>query len=118
MKFPQKIDVHHPTSAKSAAGQVTPSFFYSTTISANVTPGSHERDVGIHVKEVDRDHIQIPKHFDGVVTYKSRLFKLRDNRDNIIEGGPLEVISIMKWTGLSGAIHHIHVTARMVVEVQ
>jgi hypothetical protein len=118
MKFPQKIDVHYPTNNVSAAGQMTPSFYFKDTISAHISPGAHERDVSPYIKEMDQYHIQIPKHFDGIVTYQSRLFNIRDKYDNVIEAGPLEITSIMKWTGHSGSIHHLHVTAKVVVEVQ
>ena len=118
MKFPQKFDVHQLTESQSAAGQVTKSYFYSETINAFMMPGSHERDVSPYVKDVERYHIHVPKHFNGVVTYGSRLFNIRDNRNNIIEEGPLEILSIMKWTGLSGSIHHLHIIAKEVVEVQ
>ena len=118
MKFPQMIDVHHLIEKTSAAGQVTKSYYFSETISGHIMPGSNERDVSPYVKDVDKYHIHIPKQFNGVVTYKSRLFNIRDNRGNIVEEGPLEIISIMKWTGLSGKIHHLRVTAKIVIEVQ
>jgi|TARA_B110001454_G_scaffold164524_1_gene154110 hypothetical protein len=118
MKFPQRIDVHQLSSNTSSAGQVVKSYFYSETINGFMTPGSHERDVSPYVKDIDQYHINIPKHFNGVVTYKSRLFNIRDNKGNIIEAGPLEIVSIMKYTGLSGGIHHLHITARVVSEAQ
>ena len=118
MKFPQQIDVHNLSENTSSAGQVVKSYFYSETINGFMTPGSHESDVSPYVKDIDQYHINIPKHFNGVVTYQSRLFNIRDNRGNIIEAGPLEIISIMKYTGLSGGIHHLHITAKVVVEVQ
>ena len=118
MKFPQRIDVHQLTETTSAAGQVTKSYFYSETINGFMMPGSHERDVSPYIKDVERYHIHIPKHFNGVVKYGSRLFNIRDNRNNVIEEGPLEILSIMKWTGLSGGIHHLHIIVKEVVEVQ
>ena len=118
MKFPQRIDVHTLTEKTSAAGQVVKTYYYSETISGMVNPGSHERDVSPYVKDVDQYHIHIPKQFNGVITYGSRLFNIRDNGGTVIEAGPLEVLSIMKWTGPSGKLHHLHITARVVVEVQ
>ena len=118
MKFPQKFDVHQLTESQSAAGQVTKSYYYSETINGFMMPGSHERDVSPYVKDVDQYHIHVPKHFDGVVKYESRLFNVRNNRGAVIEAGPLEIISIIKWTGWAGAIHNLHVTAKVVVEVQ
>ncbi len=118
MKFPQRIDVHLLTEEASAAGQIVKTYFYLQTISGMMMPGSHERDVSPYVKDVDQYHIHIPKQFNGVITYGSRLFNIRDNRGNVIEAGPLEILSIMKWTGLSGGIHHLHITAKEVVEVQ
>ena len=118
MKFPQQIDVHQLTESLSAAGQITKSYYFSQTINGFMMPGSHERDVSPYVKDVDQYHIHVPKHFDGVVKYESRLFNIRNNRGAIIEVGPLEIISIIKWTGWSGAIHHLHITAKVVVEVQ
>ena len=118
MKFPQRIDVHTLSEKTSAAGQVVKTFYFSETIKAFMMPGSHERDVSPYIKDVDTYHIHVPKHFDGVVTYGSRLLNIRDNRDNVLEAGPLEVLSIMKWSGLSGGIHHLHITAKVVVEVQ
>ena len=118
MKFPQRIDVHQLSSSTSAAGQTVKSYFYSETINGFMAPGSHERDVSPYVKDIDQYHIHVPKQFNGVVTYQSRLFNVRDNRGTVIEAGPLEVLSIMKWTGPSGKIHHLHITARVVSEVQ
>jgi len=118
MKFPQRIDVHILTEKASAAGQVVKTYYYSQTINGFMMPGSHERDVSPYVKDVERYHIHVPKQFNGVVTYGSRLLNIRDNRGNVIEAGPLEVLSIMKWTGFSGGIHHLHITAKEVVEVQ
>jgi hypothetical protein len=118
MKFPQQIDVHSLSEDTSSAGQVVKSYFYLETIKGFLAPGSHERDVSPYVKDIDQYHIHVPKHFNGVVTYKSRLLNIRDNRGNVIEAGPLEIISIMKYTGLSGGIHHLHITARVVSEVQ
>lgn len=118
MKFPQQIDVHILTEKTSAAGQVVKTYFYKETINAFMMPGSHERDVSPYVKDVDQYHIHVPKQFDGAVTYGSRLFNVRDNGGTVIEAGPLEVLSIMKWTGPSGKLHHLHITAKVVVEVQ
>ena len=102
MKFPQRIDVHTLTSKTSAAGQVVKTYYFSETISGMMMPGSHERDVGFpYVKDADQYHIHVPKQFNGVITYGSRLFNIRDNGGTVIEAGPLEVLSIMKWTGLS-----------------
>ena len=119
MKFPQRIDVHQLSSSASAAGQTVKSYFYSETINGFMMPGSHERDVGFpYVKDADQYHIHVPKQFNGVVTYGSRLLNIRDNGGTVIESGPLEVLSIMKWTGPSGKIHHLHITAKVVSEVQ
>ena len=118
MKFPQRIDVHQLNETTSASGQVTKTYFYSETINGFMMPGSHERGVSPYIKDVERYHIHIPKHFDGVVTYGSRLFNIRDNHNNVIEKGPLEILSIMKWTGLSGSIHHLLIIVKEVVEVQ
>ena len=119
MKFPQRIDVHILTEKASAAGQVVKTYYYSQTINGFVMPGSHERDVGFpYVKDADQYHIHVPKQFNGVVTYGSRLFNIRDNRNTVIESGPLEILSIMKWSGPSGKLHHLHITAKAVVEVQ
>jgi D-hexose-6-phosphate mutarotase len=118
MKFPQQIDVHNLSEKSSAAGQVVKTYFFSETIKAFMTPGSNDRDVSPYIKDVDQYHIHVPKHFDGVVTYKSRLLNIRDNRGNVIEAGPLEVVSIMKYTGISGGVHHLIINAKVVVEVQ
>ena len=84
MKFPQRIDVHQMNETTSAAGQVTKSYFYSETINAFMMPGSHERDVSPYVKDVERYHIHVPKQFNGVITYGSRLFNIRDNGMEIL----------------------------------
>ena len=118
MKFPQQIDVHILTEKTSAAGQVVKTFYFKETIHAFMMPGSHERDVSPYVKDVDQYHIHVPKQFNGVVTYGSRLFNVRDNRGTVIEAGPLEVVNIMKYSGPSGKLHHLHITAKVVVEVQ
>ena len=118
MKFPQRIDVHTLTEQTSAAGQVVKTYYYSETISAMMMPGGHDRQVSPYVKDAEQYHIHVPKQFNGVITYGSRLFNIRDNGGTVIEAGPLEVLSIMKWTGPSGKLHHLHITAKAVVEVQ
>ena len=116
MRFPHMVDVHFYSESESASGQVVPDYCFSRTINAHVAPVGTVRKTAPYVTENAEYGVHIPRHFEDKITYDSRLYNIRDSHGNVLEAGPLEIVSIVKRPGYSGRLNHLHVKARVVVE--
>jgi len=116
LRFPHQIDVHSYNESDSPSGQVTTDFYFHETIKGMLSPKSTDRKSGPYINESNQYSIVVPRHFESKVSYNSRLYNVRDSHGEVIEEGPLEVLSLLKRPGYSGRTHHIYIIARVVVE--
>jgi len=65
--------------------------------------------------ESDIDMIFFPH--DATITYSTRIQNLRDRKTGeVIDAGPMEVVSIKKLIGYSGVVNHLQVRVETVTE--
>jgi hypothetical protein len=118
LRFPHLIDVHLYSEAENAAGQIVPAFYFSDTIRGAAAPSGTSSKTAPYVNDSDEYDIHIPKQFESKVTYGARFHNIRDAHGNVLESGPLEVLSILKHPSYSGKVHHLIVIARVVMEAK
>jgi hypothetical protein len=116
IRFTNKIDVYQRTTALNAAGQRTSTFEKATTIPAFFQAKRTERRLEPYVENIDEYEFYVSYNDDEYITYNNRIENVVDRYGNVIESGPLEIISVRKYIGYKGRLHHLLITTRRVVE--
>jgi hypothetical protein len=68
------------------------------------------------IENIEEYKFYVPYQDTNVISYSNRISNVKDRYGNVIETGPLEIISIRKQMGFGGRLHHLIVGARRVVE--
>jgi hypothetical protein len=116
IRFTNKIDVYQRTTALNAAGQRTSTFEKTATIPAFFQAKRTERRLEPYVENIDEYEFYVSYKDNEYITYNNRIENVVDRYGNIIEAGPLEIISVRKYIGYRGRLHHLLITTRRVVE--
>jgi hypothetical protein len=116
LRFVHKADIHARTVAVNDAGQKIATFALTQNIPLYFQSNATERRLVPYVADIDEFQFYIPWQYNSIITYKNRIFNVKDRYGNILEAGPLEITEIGKKTGFGGKLHHILITARRVVE--
>ena len=116
LRFVHKADIYTRTVTVNDAGQKMATFAYTQNIPLYFQSNATERKLTPYVADVDEYQFYIPWQYNSVISYKNRIFNVKDRYGNILESGPLEITEIEKKTTFSGKLHHILITARRVVE--
>lgn len=116
LKFVHTVDVYQKTTSVNAAGQKTITFAKSATIPASYQSGVSERRIEPYIQNIEEYKFYISYQDTNVISYNNRILNVKDRYGNVIETGPLEIISIRKQMGFGGRLHHLVVGARRVVE--
>ena len=105
LNFPNTVEVHTKTITTSAAGQRMAAFTLSSTVNVIVQSGSESRVTSGYLTEADSYTIIFSHEDKALVTYDNRLKNIKDRDGNVIEAGPLEILSVEKKLGVSGKIN-------------
>ena len=116
LKFVHTVDVYQKITESNAAGQKTISFTKLATIPASYQSGVSERRIEPYIENIEEYKFYVSYQDAGCISYNNRISNVKDRYGNVIETGPLEIISIRKQMGFSGRLHHLVVGARRVVE--
>jgi hypothetical protein len=116
LRFIHKIDVYQKTTATSAAGQKTITFSKAATIPAIFQAQKSERRIEPYIDNIDQYEFYISYQDAQYITYNNRIQNVVDRFGNVLETGPLEIVSIRKYMGYKGKLHHYLITTRRVVE--
>ncbi len=116
LRFVHKIDVYQKTTATSAAGQKTITFNKAATIPAIFQAQKSERRIEPYIDNIDQYEFYISYQDAQYITYNNRIQNVVDRFGNVLETGPLEIVSIRKYMGYKGKLHHYLITTRRVVE--
>lgn len=117
LKFYHTVDIYQKFTEVNAAGQKTISFTKSATIPAIFQSGVSERRIEPYIENIDEYQFYISYQDVQYITYSNRIQNVRDREGNVIETGPLEIVSIRKQMGFGGRLHHLILGARRVVEL-
>ena len=116
LRFVHKADIHARTVTVNDAGQKIATFALTQNIPLYFQSNATERRLVPYVADIDEFQFYIPWQYNSIITYKNRIFNVKDRYGNVLEAGPLEITEIEKKTGFGGKLHHIIITARRVVE--
>lgn len=116
LRFVHKIDVYQRTTSTNAAGQKTTTFSKSATVPAVFQAKRSERRIEPYIDNIDEYEFYISHQDAEYITYNNRIQNVRDRNGNVLEAGPLEIISIRKYMGFKGSLHHLLIVTRRVVE--
>lgn len=116
LRFVHKIDIYNKITSTNAAGQKTITFNKTATIPAIFQAQKSERRIEPYIDNIDQYEFYISHQDARYVSYNNRIQNVVDRYGNVIEAGPLEIISIKKYMGYKGRLHHYLITARRVVE--
>lgn len=116
LRFVHKIDVYQKTTSNNAAGQKTITFSKAATIPAIFQAQKSERRIEPYIDNIDQYEFYISYQDAQYITYSNRIQNVVDRAGNVLEAGPLEIISIKKYMGYKGKLHHFLITTRRVVE--
>jgi hypothetical protein len=116
LRFVHTVDVYQKISSTNAAGQKTITFTKLATIPASYQSGVSERRIEPYIENIEEYKFYISYQDTNVISYNNRISNVKDRYGNVIETGPLEIISIRKQMGFGGRLHHLIVSARRVVE--
>jgi hypothetical protein len=116
LRFVHTVDVYQKISDTNAAGQKTITFTKTATIPASYQSGVSERRIEPYIENIEEYKFYISYQDSGFISYNNRILNVKDRYGNVIETGPLEIISIRKQMGFGGRLHHLIVGARRVVE--
>jgi hypothetical protein len=116
LRFVHVVDVYQKISSTNAAGQKTITFTKLATIPASYQSGVSERRIEPYIENIEEYKFYISYQDANVISYNNRISNVKDRHGNVIETGPLEIISIRKQMGFGGRLHHLIVSARRVVE--
>lgn len=116
LKFVHTVDIYQKFTDVNAAGQKTISFTKSATIPAIFQSGISERRIEPYIENIEEYRFYISYQDVKYITYNNRIENVKDRYGNVIETGPLEIVSIRKQMGFSGRLHHLILITRRVVE--
>ena len=116
LRFVHTVDVYQKISDTNAAGQKTITFTKTATIPASYQSGVSERRIEPYIENIEEYKFYISYQDSNYISYNNRILNVKDRQGNVLESGPLEIISIRKQMGFGGRLHHIIVGARRVVE--
>lgn len=116
LRFVHTVDVYQKISSTNAAGQKTITFTKLATVPASFQSGVSERRIEPYIENIDEYKFYISYQDTNVISYSNRISNVKDRYGNVIETGPLEIVSIRKQMGFGGRLHHLIVGARRVVE--
>ena len=116
LRFVHKIDVYERTTSTNSAGQRTITFAKSATVPAVFQAKRSERRIEPYVENIDEYEFYISHQDAQYINYNNRIQNVRDRYGNVLEAGPLEIISIRKYMGFKGSLHHLLIVTRRVVE--
>lgn len=116
LRFVHKIDVYQKTTSTNAAGQKTISFSKAATIPAVFQAQRTERRIEPYIDNIDEYEFYISYQDAQYITYNNRIQNVVDRFGNVLETGPLEIVSIRKYMGYKGRLHHFLISTRRVVE--
>jgi hypothetical protein len=116
LRFVHKIDVYQKTTSNNAAGQKTITFSKAATIPAIFQAQKSERRIEPYIDNIDQYEFYVSYQDAQYITYSNRIQNVIDRAGNVLEAGPLEIISIKKYMGYKGKLHHFLITTRRVVE--
>lgn len=116
LRFVHTVDVYQKISSTNAAGQKTVTFTKLATIPASYQSGVSERRIEPYIENIEEYKFYVSYQDTSVISYSNRISNVKDRYGNVIETGPLEIISIRKQMGFGGRLHHLIVGARRVVE--
>lgn len=116
LRFVHKIDVYQKTTSNNAAGQKTISFSKTATIPAIFQAQRSERRIEPYIDNIDQYEFYISHQDAQYINYNNRIQNVVDRFGNVLETGPLEIISIRKYMGYKGRLRHFLITTRRVVE--
>jgi hypothetical protein len=116
LRFVHTVDVYQKISSTNDAGQKTVTFTKLATIPASYQSGVSERRIEPYIENIEEYKFYVPYQDTNVISYSNRISNVKDRYGNVIETGPLEIISIRKQMGFGGRLHHLIVGARRVVE--
>lgn len=117
LRFTNKVDVYQRITGTNDAGQKTASFQKVATVSAFFQSKRTERRLEPYVDNIDEYEFYVSYKDASFMQYNNRLENVVDRYGNVIEEGPLEIVSVQKYIGYKGRMHHLLVTTRRVVEV-
>jgi hypothetical protein len=116
LRFVHTVDVYQKISSTNDAGQKTVTFTKLATIPASYQSGVSERRIEPYIENIEEYKFYVSYQDTNVISYSNRISNVKDRYGNVIETGPLEIISIRKQMGFGGRLHHLIVGARRVVE--
>ena len=116
LRFVHTADVYQKITSVSPAGQKTITFTKIATVPVSYQSGISERRVEPYIDNIEEYKFYISYQDAGCISYNNRISNVKDRYGNVIEVGPLEIISIRKQMGFGGRLHHLVVGARRVVE--
>ena len=116
LRFVHTADVYQKITSVSPAGQNTITFTKIATVPVSYQSGISERRVEPYIDNIEEYKFYISYQDAGCISYNNRISNVKDRYGNVIEVGPLEIISIRKQMGFGGRLHHLVVGARRVVE--
>jgi hypothetical protein len=116
LRFVHKIDVYEKITSNNAAGQKTITFNKAATIPAVFQSQRSERRIEPYIDNIDQYEFYISHQDAQYITYNNRIQNVTDRAGVVLESGPLEIISIRKYMGYKGKLHHYLITTRRVVE--
>jgi hypothetical protein len=115
MRLVHKADIYEKSTTRNAAGQAKATWASETAdVKCYFVPRFAETRVQPTYEQWER--INIFFNADAGVDYNKRIYNIRDRVGNVIEAGPLEVISVIKQSGFSGKVRHVMVTVQRVIE--
>ena len=116
LRFVHTVDVYQKISSTNAAGQKTVTFTKLANIPASYQSGVSERRIEPYIENIEEYKFYVSYQDSAVISYSNRISNVKDRYGNVIDTGPLEIISIRKQMGFGGRLHHLIVGARRVVE--
>lgn len=116
LRFTNKIDIYQISTTVSPAGQKISTYSKVATVPAFFQAKRTERRLEPYVDNIDEYEFYMSYKEEPYIAYNNRIQNVVDRFGNLIEEGPLEIVSVRKYVGFRGQLHHLLVTTRRVVE--
>lgn len=115
MRYIHKADVYIKTVVVSASGQEKPTWTLTDqSVPCIYFPVSTDIRLTPTIGERDKYKMMFPAEI--VIDYGTRIYNIVDRWGNVIDPGPLEIVSFLKQEGFSGKIHHLALEVRRVIQ--
>ena len=113
--FRHSADIWTKSTTTNAAGQAKASWALGTSgVKCHYIPRTADVRFTPTYEETETVTIFFPA--DSGISYATRVYNITDKYGNVIEAGPVEIISVLPQPGFEGKIHHIVTKAKRVVE--